>query len=283
MRRTPTYLAAVPFALFAFVAAPTANPGVAFEITTTDFTSSPAAVDVSRIEIEGPNVAMGVAGADGEGRMIFRGEEGEMIVVDDTDRSYFQLDSATLAGLASQVNAAMAQMEQMLAQLPEDQRALVEQMRARGMGGMPGMDAMPAAAPEIEINNTGRSDTKAGFAAEEWEVLEDGTVARRLWVAPWSEIDGGEEARAAMAGMIAFFDDFLAAMPTMPGQDEPMIRNPFRNFDMANGMPVFTQELGADGSVESETVVTGVERVTFGPERFEPPQGYEARELPGGG
>jgi hypothetical protein len=282
MRRTPAFFAAVPFALLALLGDSLANPGVVFEITTTDFTSDPASVDVAQVEIEGANVAMGVSGAQGRGRMIFRGDEGEMIVVDETDRTYMQLDSAMVAGLAGQLSAAMSQMEQMLAQLPPEQRAMVEQMRERGMAGLPGMDGAASAAPEIDLRKTGRSDTKAGFAAEEWEVREDGALARRLWVAPWSEIDGGAEAREAMAGMVAFFDDFLAALPSIPGQDGPLIQNPFRNFDMGNGMPVVTEELGPDGRVEKRSTVTGVERRTLGPATFEPPEGFSRRALPGG-
>ena len=279
MRRTPAIFAAAPFVLLALLGNPLANPGVVFEITTTDFTSEPETVDLAQVQVEGPNVAMGVTGADGQGRMIFRGEDGEMIVVDDTNRSYMQLDSAMIAGLANQVSAAMSQVEQMLAQLPPEQRAMVEQMRANGMGGMGGA---AAAVPEIDFRQTGRSETKAGFAAEEWEVLEDGALVRRLWVAPWSEIDGGEEARDAMAGMVGFFDDFLAAMPSMPGQDGPLIDNPFRNFDMGNGMPVVTEELGPDGQVEQRSTVTGVERRTLDPATFEPPEGYTRQGLPGG-
>ena len=126
MRRTPALFAAVPFALLTLLGSSVQDPGVVIEITTTDFTSEPDMVDVAQVQIDGPNVAMGVTGADGQGRMIFRGADGEMIVVDDTNQSYIQLDSATLAGLANQMSAAMAQMEQMLAQLPPEQRAMVE-------------------------------------------------------------------------------------------------------------------------------------------------------------
>ena len=148
------------------------------------------------------------------------------------------------------------------------------------MPGMPGMDMDPA--PELDISRTGQTETKAGFTADEWEVREDGALVRRLWVAPWSEIEGGNEARDAMAGMVGFFDDFLAAMPSMPGQDGPLIRNPFSNFDMGNGMPVLTEELSSSGQVEQQTMVTGVERRVLGSATFEPPAGYTRQELPGG-
>jgi hypothetical protein len=261
------------------------NPGVIFEITTVDHTRSPVVTDTARLQIEGPDVAMEVSGAgEGGGRMIFHGEAREMIVVDDAERSYMVMDEATLESLANQMNAAMAQMEQMLESLPAEQRAMIERMRDQGMGGMPGMENMPGMgpAPEIEVRATGRSDTRAGYPVAEWEVAQDGVVARRLWITPWSEVDGGDEARAAMVGMVEFFDDFLDALPRMPGQDEPLIRNPFRNIDMAEGLPVFTQELSPEGEVEQESTITAVERRSLGPETFQPPADYQRRDIPGG-
>jgi hypothetical protein len=286
MRRTTFVLtAAVALASVPLLGMGSWNPGVIFEITTVDHTRSPVVTDTARLQIEGPDVAMDVSGAgEGGGRMIFRGEAREMIVVDDAERSYMVMDEATLESLANQMSAAMAQMEQMLESLPPEQRAMIERMREQGMGGMPGMENMPGMgpAPEIEVRATGHSDTRAGYPVAEWEVSEDGVVARRLWITPWSEVDGGDEARAAMVGMVEFFDDFLDALPRMPGQDEPMIRNPFRNIDMAEGLPVFTQELAPDGAVEQESTITAVERRTLGAETLQPPADYERRDIPGG-
>lgn len=277
-----TLLAAAPLALLAAFSGPVVNPGVVYEITTTDYRESPARVDTAQLQIEGSNLAMGFSGSDNDGRMVFRGEAGEMLMINDSEQSYILLDEAALEALSAQMNSMMAQMEEMLAQLPPEQRAMVERMRDQGMGGMPGMPDMGAAAPEIDVRQTGRSDTRAGFEADEWEVYEDGELRRRMWVAAWDEIDGAGEARDAMAGMVEFFDDFLEAMPNLPGSDQAMFQNPFRNFDMANGMPVLTQELDANGEVEQESMLTGVEQLTLPPSTFEAPDGYERQELPGG-
>lgn len=276
-RRTPLLIAA-PLAALPLLGADAVNPGVVFEITTTHHDQTPPRTEVGQVQIEGPNLAMAVEGPQGEGRMIFRGDDREMVIEDHAEGTYTVIDEATLERLAGQVNAAMAEMERMLENLPEEQRAMVRQMQERGMPGMPGMGAMEE--PEVETRPTGRSETRNGFPVEEWEVLEDGVVVSRMWVTPWDEVDGGDEAREAMTGMVEFFDAFLEAMPSMPGRGGPMIRNPFRNMDVTGGMPVWTAEIAADGSVERESELTSVERTTLPASTFEPDPSLTERPLP---
>ena len=266
-----------PAVLAAPVSAQTA--GVVVELTSIDYRESPERTDLSRLQIADGNVAMEVD-SEATGTMIFRGEDRTMIAVDHERQTYIEIDEETLSGLAAQMNAAMAQMEQMLANMPAEQRAMIERMREQG--GIPGME-MPgmAALPEIDIRNTGRSETQGGYSAQVWEVYEDGTLARRVWIAPWSEIEGGAEAREAMAGMVEFFNTFLESLPQMSGNDS-MMRNPFRYLDLDEGMPVLTHELGEDGSVEQESSVTSVARQPIAGSTFAPPEGYSRQDLPGG-
>ncbi|MEQ9570256.1 MAG: hypothetical protein RLN75_08720 [Longimicrobiales bacterium] len=276
-RRTPLLLAA-PLAALPLLGADAVNPGVVFEITTTHHDQTPPRTEVGRVQIEGANLAMAIEGPDGGGRLIYRGEAGEMVMESPAEGTYTVIDEATLERLSGQINAAMAEMERMLENLPEEQRAMVRQMQERGgMPGMPGMGAMEL--PEVETRPTGRSETRNGYPVDEWEVLEDGEVVRRMWVTPWGEIDGGDEARQAMLGMVEFFDAFLEAMPPMPGGG-PMIRNPFRNMDVTGGMPVWTAEIAADGSVERESELTSVERTTLPVSTFEPDPSLTERPLP---
>ena len=213
--------------------------------------------------------------------VIFLGERNELIIEDHTNGSYTRIDQPTLDQLAEQVNAAMAQLEQMLDGMPAAQREMVLQMQQQAGMSIPGLGA--AEAPVLEVRASGRSDTRAGYPVREWELLEDGVVERRMWVTPWSEIDGGDEAREALTGMATFFDAFLAAMPSLPGV--ATIQNPFTSIDEMGGMPVVTEELRSDGSVERTSEVTGVERRTLGASTFEPSPELTERPLPtmGGG
>jgi hypothetical protein len=277
--RTQTRLAMSTLLALPFLASIPANPGVRFEITTTDHTTSPARVDVGEVLVEGSNVAMSVRGPENDGRMIYRGGDGTMIVVDDGTRSYMVMDKAAVAGLSDQMSNAMSQMDRMLESLPPEQQAMIR--KAREQGGMPGMPPVPKA-PEVEVRKTGNRDTRQGYSADEYEVFEDGLLARRVWVAPWSEIEGGAEARSGLMAMAASLEEFLKALPTMPGAQGPLARNPFGGMDIEGGLPVLTLELGPDGQVERETAVTAVETRSIEPGAFEAPAGYTPRSMRGG-
>lgn len=276
MRRRSIFAAAGLLAALPLLGASVGNPGVVFEITTTDHTTSPASTDVNVLEIEGPNLSMAIDGPDGEGKVIFLGESNELIIEDHANGTYTRIDQAALDQLAGQVNAAMAQLEEMMAGLPEEQREMVMQMQQQAGMEIPGMASGDQ--PVVEVRASGRSDTRGGYPVSEWEMVEDGQVERRLWVTPWSEIDGGDEARDALTGMVTFFDAFLSAMPPMPGG--AMIRNPFSSIDQMGGMPVVTEELAGDGSLEMESEVTGVERRTLGADAFQPDPQLTEQPLP---
>ena len=171
--RVATLLLPAALAAHAVLAAPVAaqSSGVVVELTSVDYRESPERTDLSRLQIADGNVAMEVD-SEATGTMIFRGEDRTMIAIDHERRTYIEIDEQTLEGLAAQMNAAMAQMEQMLANMPAEQRAMVERMMEQG--GMPGME-MPGLVdlPEIEIRDTGRSETQAGYSTRVWEVFED--------------------------------------------------------------------------------------------------------------
>jgi hypothetical protein len=279
--RVATLLLPAVLAVPALVPAPAAaqTAGVVIELTSIDHRESPARTDISRLQIADGNVAMAVEG-ESTGTMIFRGNDRTMIAIDHERRSYIEIDEETLSALAAQMNAAMAQMQQMLENMPAEQRAMMERMMDQG--GIPGME-MPGMAdlPEIDVRDTGRTESQGGYSTRVFEVFEDGELARRVWMAPWDEVEGGAEARDAMAGMVEFFDSFLESLPQMSGNDS-MMRNPFRYLDLDQGMPILTHELAEDGSIEQESSVSSVAREQIEGGTFAPPEGYSRQELPGG-
>lgn len=256
--------------------AATPQPGVVFEVTTVEGSGAESRTEVNTIQIQGSNLAMAMVGNGSEGRVIYLGDRNELIIEDHTDGSYTRIDQNALDELTRQVNAAMAQLEEMLAGLPEAQREMMREMQAQSGMTIPGMG--DAEKPTIEVRSSGRSDTRAGYPVREWELVQDGRVEQRMWVTPWSEIDAGAEVRDAFTGMATFFDAFLEAIPSMPGATA--IENPFASLDVMGGMPVVTEDLAADGSVESTSEVTGVERRSIDPATFQPTPGLTERPLP---
>jgi Domain of unknown function (DUF4412) len=261
--------------LLAVLAAPL-YAGVVYEIEVTDHGQSPPKTESIQAAVEGHQLKMGVAskGRGGKSDVIFHGESREMIVVDHDNQSYMVIDAETLKQFASMINPALAQMQEALKGVPEEQRALVEKMMKQRM------PQAPAAAerPKTELKKTGERADQNGYPCVKYEVLQGGVKLRELWVTDWSNVDGGDEVIEAFEDMADFATELMDAMPKF-GQGGPIADSAFEHMKELGGFPVVTRELGEDGSLKSESSLRSAERRTIDPGEFEPPAGYKRQEM----
>ena len=124
--------------------------------------------------------------------MIFVGQE--FIVVDHSEKTYVVMDEAMVQEMGVKVNAAMEQMRAQLADMPPEQRAMVEQMMQGQMAGM--MDDAAESVSDIEIKELGAGQWQSG-ACTEYAVMEDAQKTQEICAAPLSDIEGADEAMDA--------------------------------------------------------------------------------------
>lgn len=155
------------------------------------------------------------------------------------DGSCRVLDSDTqpppgMAGAAGQNHAdtmatARQQMEQAMAQarqqgMTPEQERMMQQM----FGGPDSMMGGPGAQakPEGSWRATGRTQSFGQFGtAEAYEELDgSGQVTHVYWLAPVSQIPGGQEVRSAMEGMLDFFQRFVDSMGMGQLIDTPALK-----------------------------------------------------------
>ncbi len=257
--------------------ASSATAGVVYEIEVKDHEQSPPKTESIEAAVEGRNLKMGIASGKtgGEGEMIYRGEKREMVVVDHERESYMVMDEGSIKQVAGQVSGAMAQMQEALKNVPEDKRAMVEQMMKQ---------RMPTEAPKrpaAELRKTGERGEKSGYPCVKYEVHRGGTKVRELWVTDWDNIEGGKDVVGAFEDMADFFREMLDALPDM-GQGSGMGDNAFEHMKEIGGFPVVTREFDDDGSLEGESTLRSARRQTIDPDAFEPPAGYKRQEMFGG-
>jgi hypothetical protein len=272
----------IPFVLLALLAAPT-FAGVVFEVETTDHRNN--STETVQTLVEGKNLAMDVrAGSTrSDGDAIFRGDRREMVVVDNSNQSYMVIDKEMLSAVAGQVNQAMAQVQEALKNVPEEQRAMVEEMMKKRMG-----DTMPQAggsAPKSELRKTGEKESHNGYSCTVYEIQLDGRKTHELCVTPWSEVEGSLEAQGAFLEMADFAQELLDSLSQMSGMpniggDAFQVYSHFRAID---GFPVVTRNFSAGGELADESVLRSAERRTIDPSEFEPPAGYKRQQMPGMG
>ncbi len=209
--------------------------------------------------------------------MIFRGARNEMVVVNHGDKSYMVLDQETLEAIGSQIDSAMQEVKDALAEVPEDQRAMVEKMMQEQLGALRGNDADEG--PRVEVKATSIRGEQAGYPCVKHEVFIAGKKQRELWVTDWDRVKGGKQAMDAFKAMASFFEEMMSSFGAAGGFLEDNFDNPFAQMDQLGGFPVLTQELDENGNLESAASLRSATERELDPATFEPPKGYSKRSI----
>lgn len=226
--------------------------------------------EITKAVVEGRNLKIG-------GDMIYRGDRREMVVIDHDDMTYSVMNYQTMQGLADQANGFMPHMNEVLKNVPADQRAMFEQMMKQRMP----KQRAPIQRSSNKVRKTGERARKAGYPSVKYEVVRDGRVIRELWVTDWENVKGGDEAKDTFNDMADFFHEMMESIPNMgggrggPGFDD----NIFAHMKEIGGFPVVTRDFDEDGSLEEETNLRSARRQRLDPAAFEPPSGYKRMSM----
>lgn len=206
------------------------------------------------------------------GKSIFRelGGKGAFVFLSERTRQYQVIDIDVFRNIAGRRAADAAMLQQAIKSLPKEQREALERAeRARRESGAVAAKEIP----KREIKKTKESAVKAGYPCVKYEVYEDGSKIREIWVTQWSKIDGGDEAEKAFAARSAFV---TSVGREFPGNEDYLSPSPpfdIRDFD--NGFPVVVKSFAKDGSVDNETRLRKTRRQPIDPMKFEPASGHK--------
>lgn len=286
MRRQTGIQCAGALAGLALLATSPTVAGVVYEIDVTDHEQSPPRQESLEMSVEGPSLTMDILPSgdreSGRGKMIFRGdrgENGEVVIVDDDQKTYYVMDDASIRAMAGQVGAAMGAMEETLKNLPKDQRDQIEKAMKEHGGAMGGMGGGTSRS-KPELQPTSERATKNGYPCVKYVVWQDGRKIREIWTTDWSNVEGGGEARDAFRGLGNFFEAMWEAMPELPGGAGPFGgEDPFSELNLENGFPVVVTGFGEDGDVDDESKLRSSRRQRLDPSAFEPPAGYKRMSM----
>lgn len=202
---------------------------------------------------------------------LFDSSRNKMVLIDHERRAYYEMDPETMKQQMDSVSTQLsAQMEQMLANMPEDQRELMKEQMAKMMGQEGGGEMQP----KIEFRKTGQSQTVAGFKCKIVEVMRGGGPIQRVCVTPVSDlgISGGDV--AALEKMFTFMRDMSDAVSSMRGDESP---DAIMNVNEMGGVPMRIEDL-TRGEVSE---VTGVSTASQPAYKYSIPAGYQKQAMPG--
>lgn len=208
---------------------------------------------------------------EGEGVILFDGARQEMTVLNHSERSYMVMDRA----MVDQMVAAVRQMEQALASVPEAQREQMRQMMQQQMGQAGGQ---PLAAPELV--ELGESGSAAGMSCSWKAVQRNGVTQRKLCVADLGALPGGDELAAVQKQMAQFIENLTAAASAgMPGGMMPGLGQSIAaEMALVKGFPVITEQYMAGSMIERSTFM-GAENVSASDADFAPPPDYQRLDM----
>lgn len=264
--------------------------GVVFEVETTDHSPSGNTTVSSEMKVEGDNLKMAIAtskkggGMRGQGEMIFRGENREIVAIDHERKSYFLMDAETLKMMAARLGQMQSQLgmnSEVFKHLPPEARKKLEEAQAKGVnipGLTPPAGANAAAKPPPEFRKTSERATMEAYPCVKYEKYVDGSMVQELWVTDMDNIDGADDAAEVFESMGGFFAEMKEAFGGRGGPGMGDEDNPFLAFKALNGFPVVTRDF-ENGELERESVLRSANKVKLDPTEFEPPADYKRQSM----
>ncbi|MGK0241276.1 MAG: ribosomal protein L16/L10AE, partial [Candidatus Pelagisphaera sp.] len=253
--------------------------GIFYNVETAEFTQGPQPkVSQSSILVEDGNLK--VSGSqdskDQAGEMIFLGSKKELLMIDHKRRSYTAINEEQIQAISSKMEAAMAEYQNMLANVPPAQREMMKKMMAKRMPQGMGEGTTEAA---FEVKETNEKMDINGYPTRKYEVYKNETLQQELWVTSWSSLEGSEEISKAFEGMGAMFDQFMKTMTQGPMgamMTQRMQPNSWLSqMGETGGLPVMTRTYGAGGNVTQETKILSAENRKIDPSEFNVPKKYK--------
>ena len=263
----------INFFLISIITA-TAYAGEVVEVISKDLTSSENAEETLKFLFSDGFMKMST---DQENDVIFNSQSRNMMIISHAEKSYMIFDENTASNIKSEIDKAM---EEALAQVPPEQRAMVERMMKQQMGNMNGgAPQMQMEMPKAEIRKVGRSDTINGISCEYYEAYTGNEKDMELCVADWDDIDASENMRNSFMAMGEMMEGFLEQISQMA----PMMQsndNPFAYLKEMDGYPILSRQF-SNGVATEETVLKSITEQDIDKNEFNPPEGYNKQDIMG--
>lgn len=217
-------------------------------------TNSLVLADVSMTFSDGSFVKVNdryVVIGDEDGHGIIEAGKSTFIMVDHEGQTHMEVSESFAEDVAAMM---AAQMEEMLADIPPEERAMYEQSMAGG-GALP-------APPKMNVKKTGKQDTVAGYKCTEIEIsYGDGAVEELSCVASAKELGISSKDFASMAAAMRS----VSRMVGMDGDDESIM-----DFEAMGGIPIRTLDL----EFGDEEELVSLSKDTLDNDTFAIPAGY---------
>jgi hypothetical protein len=197
-----------------------------------------------------------------------------MYMLDTEKKSYRKIDKAQMQQVGDQLAGMRQKMEEQMAKMSPEQRAMVES--ALGSAGAGTTAAAKRKAPVLSVRDTGRSDSAAGYSCRVWEILTDGKKEHEVCATAAGPFPGGNDMLKSMREI----GDFLSGLASSFGGKGNAIGGYWSQIQQINGVPLITRDFDSSGKADSEMRVVAVKSENLPATLFAVPAGYTEKKLP---
>jgi hypothetical protein len=253
-----------------------ASAGSVLELATREFAQDPPILGSVQITTEDASSRLEITSisSNESGGMIYNGARKEIVAIDHDRQEYYVITQEQIEYIAGQIEVAMKEMEEALAQMPPEQREFARKMmearmpvKKTGFGGG-------------KLSKTGETGTFAGYDCDYYDVLNGETRFRDICVTAWDDFPEGQEVAGAMQEMGDFFESMRDAFAKSGGLDlMDSQQEMFAYMKELGGYPIRSRDYDAAGVLTKETVLTGASNGEVDPALFDPPKNYQGKEL----
>jgi hypothetical protein len=177
-----------------------------------------------------------------------------MYVLEPAQKTYTVMDKAAIEKMSGKMDDAAQQMQAELANIPPEQRAMVEQMMKQNGGGAPAMGPPGAGDGKkhvITASDAGKSESVNGRSCHMWNIKRDSVRVSQLCVVPYASLPGASQVRDVIAKVSALTQELTESLKQFgaaPGEE-------FAGLNRVNDMPILTRKF-TDGKADpDETIV----------------------------
>jgi hypothetical protein len=245
------------------------HAGVIIKVKTENVSAGTPA-ETSVIKVDGNRMR---TDSGAETTVIYLGDTDEMYMVNHEKKTYMVMDRETMEAMGAKLSEAMKQMEAALANVPPEQREMMEKMMR---GKMQGMASTPRSEPVV--TSLGQSDTVSGIGCEWKQVSRDDDVELKACVGDFSDFPASDDLRRISLEMKEFASGLTEALSTLTaGPISSFAESPVSAMAF-DGFPLISENF-QDGKLTHRSRFQSVEEGSISGEEFTPPSGYKKQDI----
>jgi hypothetical protein len=209
--------------------------------------------------------------------VIYDGTRQVMTMINDANKSYYEMSKADLEAASAQMAGAMSQMQEMMKNLPPERRKQMEEMMKGRMGGAAAASAAPARPQYHKVG----TDTVGKWTCDKYEGTTNGQKTHEVCTVDPKVLGFSPADFQVTRDMADFFKQFTSALPQMQQSTSQTFTMGSAADQGFSGLPVRSVSTSNGSTVTFE--ITDVHRESFSDATFQPPAGYQKMTMGPGG